>query len=130
PPGLGIDNAGLISGAIGSRAAGTSPYTVTVSGSDGGVPGNTVTFTWAVADTTPPALTSPGSQASNEGAAVSLAVQAADADPGTLRASGLPPGLTIDPMTGLISGAIGSRAAGTYAVTVSASDGGVTGSAG
>src|SRR5262249_14141593 len=47
-----------------------------------------------------------------------------DADAGTFSASGLPPGLSIDPTTGVISGTIGTRAAGTYAVTVSAADNG------
>ena len=41
----------------------------------------------------------------------------------------MPPGLAIDPQTGAISGTLTGQSAGTYAVTVSASDGTNTGSA-
>jgi uncharacterized repeat protein (TIGR01451 family) len=53
----------------------------------------------------------------------SLGITATDADGDalTFTAGGLPPGLAIDPMTGAISGTV--TTAGTYAVTVSASDG-------
>jgi len=46
-----------------------------------------------------------------------------DGDPLTYSASGLPAGLSIDPGTGLISGTLGAGSAGTYTVTVVASDG-------
>ena len=47
-----------------------------------------------------------------------------DADPGTFSASGLPAGLSIDPTSGVISGTIDPRAAGSYTVTVTAADDG------
>ncbi len=58
---------------------------------------------------------------------VSLQITAVDADPGTFtdKVNGsdtLPPGLSIDPNSGLITGTIASTAAGTYNVTISASD--------
>jgi hypothetical protein len=46
-----------------------------------------------------------------------------DGDPVTYAASGLPAGLTINPLTGLISGTLSIGTARTYTVTVTASDG-------
>ena len=83
-------------------------------------------FTWTVIDPSrAPVVTNPGSQTSAEGTAVSLQVSASDpdADPLAFSASGLPADLTIGPATGLITGALSFASAGTYAVTVTASDG-------
>ncbi len=48
-----------------------------------------------------------------------------DGDPLTFAASGLPPGLTIDPLTGIITGtvSVGAATNGPYLVTVTVSDG-------
>jgi PKD repeat protein/N-acetylneuraminic acid mutarotase len=51
-------------------------------------------------------VTNPGTQNNNEGDVVSLQIQANGAN--TYSASGLPPTLTIDPATGLISGTVSS----------------------
>jgi predicted outer membrane repeat protein len=124
PAGLSISSAGVISGTIDPRAAGT--YSVVVSASDGAVVGNTQ-FTWTVADTTPPALTSPGNQSNNEGDTITpLTIAASDADAGSFTATGLPTGLSIS-SAGVISGTIDPRAAGTYSVVVSVTDGAVVG---
>src|SRR5262249_5939363 len=122
--GLTIDaTTGIISGTVGRRAAGI--YTVLVTGYNGpvGVPLNrSVLFTWIVNDTTPPDLTKPADQINNDrtegprGPDVAL-----DAD--SFSAVGLPPGLSIDPLSGVISGTIDARAGGTYGVTVTAYDG-------
>jgi hypothetical protein len=64
----------------------------------------------------PPDVTNPGSQSSPEGAPIQLAIMAVGAD--SFAATGLPPGLSIDPTSGLISGTIGAFAAGVYTVTV------------
>ncbi len=126
PPGLSINSStGLISGTIGPYADGS--YTVTVTASNGALSSST-TFTWNVADTTPPSFTNPGTRNNNEGDQVNLALNPVDADAGSITATGLPPGLSIDPTTGVISGVIGLRAAGTYSVVVNATDGTVTGS--
>src|SRR5207244_2436318 len=69
-------------------------------------------------------------QTSNEGASVSLAITATDSDGDalTFSATNLPAGLNINSSSGVISGTVGSQAAGSYAVTVSATDGFNTGS--
>ena len=132
PDGLSIDpNTGLISGTIAAGAADGGPYFVSVrytnaAGDDAGT-----NFTWLVSD--PVTLSDPGAQSVTEGAAVSLPIPGADADYSSLSyaATDLPPGLTIDPTTGLISGTVaagdataGDDAAGTYIATVMAVDGG------
>src|SRR5206468_12735110 len=69
-------------------------------------------------------LTSPGNQTGSEGSSVSLQITATDADGDALSysATGLPAGLSVNPSTGLISGTLGNQAAGSYTVTVSATD--------
>ena len=75
----------------------------------------------------PPTLTSPGDQTNAEGDNVALLLLASDTDGDVLTytANGLPPPLTVDGATGLISGTVvaDASAAGTYSVTVSVSDG-------
>jgi DUF971 family protein len=130
PPGVSINAAtGVISGALSGQSAGN--YTVHVSASDGTNTG-TAQFTWAVKDITTPAVTAPANQTNNQGATVSgVTVTATDADNDTLTfgASSLPPGLSIDSTTGVISGTLTSTSAGNFTVTVTASDGFNTGSA-
>jgi Glycosyl hydrolase family 12/Cellulose binding domain/Putative Ig domain len=103
----------------GGAGLATNSFSVNVNGGGGGGGGNTVT------------VTSPGNQAGTAGTAASVQVQASDSASGqtlTYGASGLPPGLSDNPATGLISGT--PTTAGTYDVTVTARDGtGATGSA-
>jgi serine protease len=68
-------------------------------------------------------IATPEAQVGIVGASVSLPIQAAGSTEGeqlTYAATGLPPGLTIDPSTGTISGTL--RIAGTYTATVRATD--------
>ena len=112
PPGLSIDPAsGVVSGAIAYDACPASPYGVTVTATDDGAPALSagVSFLWAVADTNrPPQVLRPGDIWAAEGDPVSLAPVASDPDGDTLTwsASGLPPGLSIDPAGGVISGTL------------------------
>ena len=55
---------------------------------------------------------------------VSVAFEDVDGDPLTFNAEGLPPGLTIDPVTGVISGTLDNSASvdGPYNVTITATD--------
>src|SRR5260370_27050643 len=114
---------GLISGTIGTTADSGSPYTVTVTASDG-TNSASQTFTWTVSHVN---LVSPGNQTSAEGGTVSLALTASDADGDTLSysATGLPPGLSINSSSRFISGTVGATAhlQSPYLVTVTASDG-------
>ncbi|HEY3772340.1 MAG TPA: protease pro-enzyme activation domain-containing protein [Solirubrobacteraceae bacterium] len=68
------------------------------------------------------AVTAPGDQSDPIGAAVSLPIRASDATGARLSyaATGLPPGLSIDPATGMISGT--TTAAADTVVTVTATD--------
>jgi hypothetical protein len=127
PNGLSINpTTGVIAGK--PTTAGTYPATVTAT--DGtGVP-DTASFPWTVRNTV--TVRSPGSQASTGtvGTAVSLQIQVGDSDSGqtfTYKAAGLPNGLSINPTIGVIAGK--PTTAGTYPVTVTATDGtGVSGS--
>jgi hypothetical protein len=125
PPGLSINpSSGLISGVLSNTSASGSPYTVTVSASDG-VNSASTSFTWTVTNqSSSVSLTNPGTQSSVQGTAASLQISATDSAqlPLTYGAAGLPPGLSMDPSTGLISGTIDASAFGTYAASVSASD--------
>lgn len=124
PPGLSIDATGLITGLLSYTTAGTYPAaTVTVSD---GLTSSSVTFTWTVTNVNrPPDVTNPGTQNSAEGATISLPISASDPDDQALTytSTGLPPGLSINASSGVISGTLTYAAAGTYTVTVRASDG-------
>jgi hypothetical protein len=125
PAGLGIDpSSGAISGTLAASAASSTPYNVTVIAS-GGTLSSSQTFTWAVAYV---GLTSPGYQANLDGDAVSLPLTATDANGLSLTysATALPPGLSINGSTGLISDMVVSSTAdlsNPYAFTLTASDG-------
>jgi Bacterial Ig domain/Putative Ig domain len=124
PSGLSIDpGSGEITGTIANSAASTTPYSVTVTASDGQA-SDSQTFNWTVSGVI---LTNPGDQTNLDSDTVSLAVTASDAGGGTLSysASGLPSGLTINTSTGVISGTISSTADASSpdTVTVTASDG-------
>jgi Putative Ig domain len=122
PGGLFINpSTGLISGT--ALQAGTSTVTVTaqdITGASG-----SATFTWTIQPDTV-TVTSPGLQTTS--GAVNLQIHASDlaGQPLTYTATGLPPGLSINAGTGLISGT--AIPLGTYTVTVTASAGSVSGS--
>jgi hypothetical protein len=117
PPGLTINaSSGLISGLLSNTSANGSPYTVTVTATDGSYSGS-ASFSWSVTNQSV-TVTNPGPQTSTAGNVATLQIQASDPDGYTLSysATGLPPGLSIDPSTGYISGQIDPTAFGPYAV--------------
>lgn len=72
-----------------------------------------------------PQIDSIGDQYNSEGDSINLYVSASDPDNDSLSysADGLPDGLSIDSMTGLISGTVPDEGIGSYSVTVSVEDG-------
>ena len=126
PPGLSIDpDSGLISGDVSTDAAlAATSYTTTVAVYNGSDDTLAWTFQWAVTTTNqPPWLTNPLMQFNTVGDPVHLQIGAGDADGDALTysAGGLPPGLGIDPHTGLIQGNL--QQAGSYNASVSVTDG-------
>src|SRR5207253_686214 len=86
--------------------------------------------TYSVSGNRAPTLTAPANQTSAENATVSLQLVATDPDGNVLTysATGLPPALTVNATTGLISGTLSLTSAGTYTVTATASDGSLSNS--
>ena len=125
PPGLAINpSSGAITGTVALGATAASPYSTTVTASDGTYSASE-TFTWNVSQAV--TLTNPGTQTSAEGATPSLSLSASDSTFATLfySAVGLPPGLKINTGTGAITGTVGAgvAAGGPYNVTATAADG-------
>ncbi|MFI6931174.1 putative Ig domain-containing protein [Streptomyces sp. NPDC050287] len=87
-----------------------------------GTPNGITAFTSGTSSGNTVTVTNPGSQSTTTGGSVSLRISASDSAGAALTysASGLPPGLSINSSTGLISGT--ASTAGTYQVTVTAKD--------
>ncbi|MDJ0382064.1 putative Ig domain-containing protein [Streptomyces sp. G-G2] len=115
----------VTSGANGSCA---SSYLCTAkSGYDGptglGTPNGAAAFTGGSTGGNTVTVTNPGPRSTTVDTAASLQIQATDSASGqtlTYSATGLPPGLTVNTATGLISGT--PTTAGTYTVTAGAQD--------
>src|SRR5438876_735847 len=126
PAGLTVNTStGLISG---TPAAGTdagSPYSVTLTATNGNGTSNPATLTLTIKPP-PPVITSPTTATGTVGVAFSYQITATN-NPTSYNATGLPAGLTVNTSTGLISGT--PTTAGTYTVTISATNAGGTGSA-
>ena len=130
PPGLTLNTlTGVISGTPTAAGSFTVPVTVALSGGTS----STVSFIWDVAGT----ITFPAqaSRSTSLGSPVSVQVSVTDTNSGlsgytppVFTATGVPPGLTLNTSSGLISG--WPSTAGTYSVKVTAKDGlGATASA-
>jgi PKD repeat protein len=123
PPGLAVNVAtGLISGTLTAASAGIYPVTATVS--DGRL-AQSQSFTWTVTHVNhAPTLAVPANQASAETASIALQLAASDSDGDALTysATGLPPSVSLDAATGLLTGTLPFGSAGTYLVTVTVAD--------
>ena len=134
PTGLHINQTtGAVFGTIDANAAAGSPYSVQITASDdGGVTiGSSDFFQWTVRTNQLPTFNQDlGNASGDEGDVVSLPAPASDIndDPLTYSATGLPPGLSMSPTTGTISGTISyTAAAGSpYSVALHVSDDGGT----
>jgi PKD repeat protein len=117
PAGLTLNTlTGAISGT--PTLAGTSVVTLTATNSTGS---GTATLTITIAaSTSAPVISSPTTTAGSVGSPFPTYTIVATGQPTTYTATGLPPGLTIDPLTGTIDGT--PTLAGTYVVTVSATN--------
>jgi VCBS repeat-containing protein len=112
---------------------GTDTIVYRVSDGEGGLSTAQVSVIVTSANDVPTVTANPtGDQAGADGAAVSIPTANSftdiDGDPLTYTATGLPAGLTIDPVTGVIGGTIDHSASqggtnGTYTVVVTADDG-------
>ncbi len=106
---------------------GTDTIIYRITDSEGGVSTASVTVTVRPVNDAPTTVGLPG-QNGDDGAAVSIPTAPAfndrDGDVLTFAATGLPPGLTIDPVTGVISGTLPADASnnGPYVVSVTATD--------
>ncbi|HRK23386.1 MAG TPA: Ig-like domain-containing protein [Beijerinckiaceae bacterium] len=112
---------------------GTDTFTYTSSDGRGGTDTGTVVVTVLATNTNPVIAAPMASQANVDGASITLnlATQVSDADSPVLvySATGLPPGLSINPLTGMVSGTIdrlasqvGPTSNGVYSVTLTVLD--------
>ena len=119
PPGVSLDaTTGLISGTVSRDYDGNTSVTAT----DAAGTSATVTFAWDMANDF--SVKAPSTRQTKPDTQVSMQVPYSEPDKTattTFSATGLPPGLTIDPGTGVISGTTTSTI-GSYDVTVTAAD--------
>jgi VCBS repeat-containing protein len=101
---------------------GADTFTYTVSDGDDGATATVHITVTGVND--PPEVMNPGPQINTVGDVVSRTIEASDVESDllTYSASGLPPGLSINPTGGLISGTCGTISVGDYTVTVAVLD--------
>jgi ELWxxDGT repeat protein len=120
PLGVGLDGAtGVVSGTPTSAGVYNFTYTVTDSAAA------SVVAVAQIVVNTPPVMEPVADQANGEGDIVRLVLGASDGDLDLLTygASGLPPGIALNPATGVLGGTLSYAAAGAYTVTATVSDG-------
>src|SRR5687768_7476195 len=124
PPGLSVSAGGTISGTPTSLAA--SPYSFTIRATYVGSAFTDKVFTISIS-VGPPNITSGTTAAAGSvGVVYSGYTIAATNSPTSFGATGLPPGLVVNPATGVISGTPTSAAASPYTVNVTATNANTT----
>ena len=123
PSGLNLDtNSGTISGRIDASAVSATPYSVTLPASNWQA-STSQTFNWSVNAV---GVSNPYDQANVIGDAVNLPISASDATGLSLTytAANLPPGLSINAATGVISGSVATTAdtSNPYNVSITATN--------
>lgn len=83
-----------------------------------------MTDTYSIVPNQPPVVTNPGARTDGAGSVVSLPIVAVDPEAETMAyaATGLPPGLSINPSTGVISGTLPFSSVGSYTTRVTVTD--------
>ena len=123
PDGVSVNSStGAITGILSAISSGN--YNVQVTVSDGSL-SDVQNFDWTVTNVNQsPLVTNPGNQINQQTDNVTVQIIASDADGDTLdySATGLPLNLSINSVTGLISGTINDTA-GSYPVTITVTDG-------
>jgi hypothetical protein len=123
PDGVFVDtDTGVISGTISPWIGGT--YTVTASVTDG-VNTTTTTFNWVVTPNSLPSLSPIADRVDTEEDTISFGITGSDPGGGTLvySAADLPPGISIDPTTGTVSGTLMADSVGDWGVSITADNG-------
>ena len=116
PPGLTLNS---LTGAITGTPTAPGTYVVTVTATNS-IGTSTTTVTFAIAGAgTPPVITGPSTTPGSVGTAVTVTIGATGSGT-SYTATGLPPGLTLNPLTGAIGGI--PTTAGTYVATVTATN--------
>ncbi len=120
---ISVADPGATSYVVGNLSPGTYYFAVAAYATDGTQSAPSAVGSKIITAPLPPSIAAIGNQQTALGASVSLAAQGTDPDGNTLTYSstGLPPGLGIAAVTGLITGT--ASTAGTYAVTVTVSSG-------
>jgi hypothetical protein len=120
PSGVSLAPTGTLSGTPAAGSGGI--YAINITAQNGISPSATQSFTLTVSQ--PPAITSPNSAAFTVGAAGAFVLTATGTPAPTFSETGaLPPGLTLNSATGVLSGTPASGAAGSYSITITAQNG-------